>query len=190
MAGESEPDIIENKTEGYYDPEEQAYYYIEEDVVRAGVSDSYIAKSAISLREGKMYNRILMYAKDSPNYMGTYTIYTDSYGNRISESKYSDTDRYFEGCTGAFQKQAVLAVFCTHDYSRRIGAGHESVGIGENAEGRYRNVCTYGARRRHRMRRRPDHSRICGRAFFRQFEIRIVCRNPFSNRTIDMRSDL
>ncbi len=74
------------------------YYYIEEDVVRAGVSDSYIAKSAISLREGKVHNRILMYAKDSPNYMGTYTIYTDSYGNRIGESKYSDADRYFDGC--------------------------------------------------------------------------------------------
>lgn len=98
LENESEPDLIGNGTDVYYDPGKQTYSYIEEDVVRVGTTDSYIAKSAISIRDGEVHNRILMYAKDSPDYMGTYTIYTDSYGNRIRESKYSDAGRYFEGC--------------------------------------------------------------------------------------------
>ena len=105
---ESEPDLITTGTDVYYDHEEQIYSYIEEDVVRAGTTDSYIAKSAISIRDKEVHNRILMYAKDSPNYMGTYTIYTDSYGNRIRESKYSDAGRYFEGCE---KKRASFAWF-------------------------------------------------------------------------------
>ena len=108
MEKESEPDLIGNGTDVYYDHEEQIYSYIEEDVVRAGTTDSYIAKSAISIRDKEVHNRILMYAKDSPNYMGTYTIYTDSYGNRIRESKYSDAGRYFEGCE---KKRASFAWF-------------------------------------------------------------------------------
>lgn len=108
VENESEPDLIANGTDVYYDPEKQIYSYIEEDVVRAGTTDSYIAKSAISIRDGEVHNRILMYAKDSPDYMGTYTIYTDSYGNRIRESKYSDAGRYFEGCE---KKRASFAWF-------------------------------------------------------------------------------
>ena len=108
MEKESEPDLIGNGTDVYYDHEEQIYSYIEEDVVRAGTTDSYIAKSAISIRDKEVHNRILMYAKDSPNYMGTYTIYTDSYGNRIRESKYTDAGRYFEGCE---KKRASFAWF-------------------------------------------------------------------------------
>lgn len=96
---DSEPDIIEPATDVYFDEQNDIYYYIEEDVMRYGATNSYVAKGAISLEEEGLRYQIFMYAKDAPNYMGTYTIYEDAYGNRIRESKYSDASRYFKDCT-------------------------------------------------------------------------------------------
>lgn len=93
----SQPDIITENTDMYYDAAGNTFYYIEEDMLRLSFGEYLNFTSAMSLKNGKLTVTVL---KSTAEYYPDYRIiYQDGTGNEITKTEYDKitADAFFAG---------------------------------------------------------------------------------------------